>query len=216
MRACVKMAAAFWLAVWVMAGTGALAGDSGEERTIPVIEWKCFSCEKQFFSFAPDDLAAKARPEHKDVRHQQSHWMRLADKGRPVEKCGKSGDGAHFLEKKREFSVSGLLLRADFGKYLVLKSGGSSIKARVQKVKCLVCGLERYAFAGDDLDLYGPLTLSRPAAVFSLLTGARIGECRGKLAGGIPLAVHLFAPVNEAQPSSFQLASHAQYLLYSD
>lgn len=210
------MAVALSLAFWGMAATAALAGDSGEERTIPVIEWKCLSCEKQFFSFAPDDLAARTRPEHKDVRHQQSHWVYLADKSRPVEKCGKSPDGAHFFEKKREFHVSGRLLRADLGKYLVLKSGGSSIKAKVQKVKCLVCGLERYAFAGDDLDLHGPLTLSRPAAVFSLLTGARIGECKGRLAGGLPLAVHLFAPVNEAQPSSFQLATHAQYLLYSD
>ena len=82
-----------------------LAGDSGEERTIPVIEWGCWSCNKRVFTFTPDSLDGKII-QHKDPNYQQSKWIILKTRS-PIKKCEKMFDGAHIFDKKREFMTSG-------------------------------------------------------------------------------------------------------------
>lgn len=76
-----------------------LAGDSGEERTIPVIEWGCWSCNKRVFTFTPDSLDGKII-QHKDPNYQQSKWIILKTRS-PIKKCEKKCLMGHtFLTKK--------------------------------------------------------------------------------------------------------------------
>ena len=72
-----------------------LAGDSGEERTIPVIEWGCWACNKRVFTFTPDSLDGKII-QHKAPNYQQSKWTILKTRS-PIKKCEKMFDGGtHF------------------------------------------------------------------------------------------------------------------------
>ena len=98
-----------------------LAGDSGEERTIPVIEWGCWSCNKRVFTFTPDSLDGKII-QHKDPNYQQSKWIILKTRS-PIKKCEKMFDGAHIFDKKREFMTSGYTIMTQADSFVVIKGG---------------------------------------------------------------------------------------------
>ena len=80
------------------------AADSGEERTIPVIEWECWGCKNHYFTFAPDSLDGKIL-QHKDPNFQQSRWLILKTRN-PIRKCEKMFDGTHIFDKKKELLIS--------------------------------------------------------------------------------------------------------------
>ncbi len=219
MKHCLKhvAAAAVMLVALGMGGQHVVrAADSGDERTIPVIRWECFSCDKQFFSFDSDDLAGKSKADNKDGNYQQKTWAMLMDISKPIPPCAKVGDGGHFLELKEKFSTSAFIIRANIHQYIILKSGGSAIKARFQRIKCTGCDMEGYCFAGDDLDLFGALRLGDAPDLFNLKTGQKNSACKVKLAPGYYLYVHMFEQKSISNPSSLQLAQNLQYVWYSD
>ena len=205
------IAAAIFLAAAAAPGM-ALAADSGEERTIPVIRWECFSCDKQFFTFDPDNLDGKAKSDNKDGKYQQANWAMLADKSKPIPECAKVGDGGHFFEVKEKFNTSAFIIRANIHQYVILKSGGSAIKAKFQRIKCTGCDLEGYCFDGDDLDLFGALRLTEAPDLFNLKSGAKNSACKVQLAPGWYLKVHMFEKKSISNPSSLQLAENLQYV----
>ncbi|MBQ4567073.1 MAG: hypothetical protein IJA79_02985 [Desulfovibrio sp.] len=194
----------------------ALAADSGDERTIPVIRWECFSCDKQFFSFEPDDLAGKSKADNKDGKYQKANWGMLADINKAIPPCPMVGDGGHFLELKEKINTSAFIIRANIHQYIILKSGGGAIKAKFQRIKCTGCDMEGYCFAGDDLDLFGALTLNAAPDLYNLKTGQKNSACKVKLAPGYYLYVHMFEQKSVSNPSSLQLAQNLQYVWYSD
>ncbi len=102
----------------VMGSTSpALADDSGDERTIPVTEWKCWICNKQFFTLTLDSINGKDKLQHKDPQYQQANWLRLKDRN-PIPKCAKARDGAHFFEKIRDMMTSGYIMSERIDNYI--------------------------------------------------------------------------------------------------
>lgn len=192
-----------------------LAGDSGEERTIPVIEWGCWSCNKRVFTFTPDSLDGKII-QHKAPNYQQSKWIILKTRS-PIKKCEKMFDGAHIFDKKREFMTSGYTIMTQADSFVVIK-GGSAIKAQINKVQCVGCQKGAYAFAGDDLDQWGVLSMSEVPAVFAMKSGSKIGTC-GKIRlpyGGSFLGPHLFDLKGTVSMSSDTVSQNFGSFLCSD
>ncbi len=191
-----------------------LADDSGEEKTVPVIEWACWSCNKRFFTFAPDTLDGKII-QHKDPNFQQSKWLILKTRN-PIRKCEKMFDGAHIFDKKREFMTSGYVIMNQADSFVVIK-GGQAIKATINKVQCLGCDKGAYAFKGDDLDQWGFLTLGEASTVFAMKSGSKIGSCEKlKLPSGAAFKPHLFELRGDTSMSSDAIAQYFGSFLCSD
>lgn len=192
MKRCMTLPAVALLFCFLLGGTGvSLAADSGEERTIPVIEWMCWSCGKRYFTFAPDTLDGKI-VQHKDPNFQQSRWLMLKTRS-PIKKCEKMFDGSHMFDKKKEFMTSAYVIMEQIDNYVVIK-GGSAIKAKINHVWCVGCQKNAYAFAGDDLDLWDKVSTREVTAIFALRSGTKIGACEKlRLPAGEALKPHIFA-----------------------
>ncbi len=214
-----RFAAAFttFLALAFLACANAHARDSGDERTIPVTQWKCESCGMEFFTFTPDDVGYESgHAENKDVRYQQSNWFRLKDKSTPVPKCPRL-DGGHILRKIGMRNTSGIILAETIDRYIVLKNG-REIQPVLDRVRCGICGMEAYCFDGDDLDGHDVLTLTSRLHIWHLQNRSAVNDCKGKLAfGGRELKAHIFLLVSKQRPSSsMRLAEALKYVIYSD
>ena len=88
------------------------------------------------------------------------------------------------------------------------------LQANIDGAKAV--GMEGYCFAGDDLDLFGALTLNAAPDLYNLKTGQKNSACKVKLAPGYYLYVHMFEQKSVSNPSSLQLAQNLQYVWYSD
>ncbi|MCR5563238.1 MAG: hypothetical protein K6F46_07710 [Desulfovibrio sp.] len=214
-----RFAAAFaaFLALTFLAMADAQARDSGDERTIPVTQWKCESCGMEFFTFTPDDVGFQSGPaQNKDVRYQQSNWFLLKDRSRPVPKCPRL-DGGHALRKTGARTISGKNLAEAIDKFIVLKNG-REIQSVLNRVRCGICGMEAYCFDGDDLDCHDAVTLSARLHLWYLQNRSAVNDCRGKLPyGGKDMKAHVFLLVSKQRPSSsMRLAETLRYVIYSD
>lgn len=215
MKRCMTLSAVALLFCFLLGGTGvSLAADSGEERTIPVIEWMCWSCGKRYFTFAPDTLDGKI-VQHKDPNFQQSRWLMLKTRS-PIKKCEKMFDGSHMFDKKKEFMTSAYVIMEQIDNYVVIK-GGSAIKAKINHVWCVGCQKNAYAFAGDDLDLWDKVSTREVTAIFALRSGTKIGACEKlRLPAGEALKPHIFAQKGAVSMSSDAIAQYLGSFLCSN
>lgn len=200
----------------------ALAEDSGDENVVPVTEWKCWNCDKQFFTFQSDDIAADSKLEHKDFAYQQKAWVLLSNPGTPLPKCEKVKDGAHCFDKVRDFNTSPYTIMQRRSSYIVLKEGGQAIKARLIKLKCIgaTCGYTAWCFDGDDLDLDRAFVINNKNVVrYFMNSGTKVGECGVKLyyKGEVTsMPWHLFGSVGYMNPTSYGLAQNLNSVICSD
>lgn len=215
MKRCMTLPAVALLFCFLLGDTGvSLAADSGEERTIPVIEWICWSCGKRYFTFAPDTLDGKI-VQHKDPNFQQSRWLMLKTRS-PIKKCEKMFDGSHMFDKKKEFMTSAYVIMEQIDNYVVIK-GGSAIKAKINHVWCVGCQKNAYAFAGDDLDLWDKVSTREVTAIFALRSGTKIGACEKlRLPAGEALKPHIFAQKGAVSMSSDAIAQYLGSFLCSN
>jgi hypothetical protein len=213
------LAAVFVFGAAAFAPGAATADDGGDETVVDVIEWICAQCGQQFFTFAPDNLAYETDTFNKVVAYQQANWLRF-DNRNSIKKCTKL-DGAHWFskDKKKEYKTSPWKIHERRADYIVLKNGGGSVKAKFEKMKCQLCGLEGYNFDGDDLDMATKLTVKDSLNLFNMESGTRIRECGYKLAvgtGSITLKAHLFSQTAITNPKSIQIAEALRNIWYSD
>lgn len=215
MKRCMTLPAVALLFCFLLGGTGvSLAADSGEERTIPIIEWECWGCKHHYFTFAPDSLDGKIL-QHKDPNFQQSRWLILKTRS-PIRKCEKMFDGTHIFDKKKELLISGYTLMASPERFVVIK-GGQAVKATINKVQCVGCQRGAYAFSGDDLDQWGVISSSEIPAVFAMKSGSKIGTCdKLRLPSGGTFKPHLFDLKGPVSMSSDAIAQNFGSFLCSD
>lgn len=212
---CLSLAAIF-VAFLAFAALPAHASDSGEEKVVPVIQWQCSACGKEAFTFDPDDIGGKTKPDNKVVKYQQENWALLSDTGKPISKCSRSSDGAHSFDKKQTFNTSPSTIFQRREYYIVLKSGGGGIKAKVQNWRCGLCGVEGYCFLGDDLDQYKMENMFKSANVFNLRTGNRISDCNFKSIFFGDIKHHVMKEISSGNPSSINLGRDISRMWYSD
>lgn len=188
--------------------------DSGDERVIPVIEWRCSTCSRQAFTFDPDDIGASEK--NKSSAYQQQNW-RVLSSGSPIPKCpAYKGDGSHMFNKKASYTTSPHVISQRKNDYIVLKNGGA-IKAIIGKWVCVLCNFEGYAFGGDDLDLWGANDVTKPMSVFNMHSGNRIRDCGFKGPNGMVHRFHVgIKPLTRGHPTSHEMAKVLSNLWYSD
>jgi len=195
------------------------AGDSGDEYVVPMIEWNCYGCKWQVFTFDPDDIGGDSKPEHKMTNYQQSNWVNFAT-GNAIVKCSKSPDGAHFFEKKGARNTSPYIIGQRKDAFIVLKSG-SAIKATVIKFTCHVCKLEGFAFKGDDLDQFGQnYDIKLVNNLYNMKSDQKVPVC-GKITliqgdTSTVVARHMLIRTSAGTPSSNNLRGSIANLWYSD
>ncbi|MDL2263975.1 hypothetical protein LJC31_04925 [Synergistaceae bacterium OttesenSCG-928-I11] len=198
-----------------LASLPAQAADSGDERFVPVIRWQCWGCDKQFFTFDPDDIEAKTKGDHKMRDYQQKNWVLFTDTGKSIPKCEKATDGAHFFDKEETFKTSPNIIYQRKNDYIVLKNGGS-IKAKIAKWRCGNCKLEGHVFDGDDMDLFGTMVLTTAQDLFNMQGGGRVRDCGVKIYEGFVAKAHIMACGTATNWTSIKLAQSISNLWYSD
>jgi hypothetical protein len=186
------------------------ADAAAEYRVVPIIEWKCWSCNFVVYTFAPDDIDSNKDINTK-VDHQQKNWLNFGT-GNPIRKCNKGKDGNHLFEKQNERLFTPYILSERKEDFIVLKSGGGAIKATVSKFKCLACGFEGFYFKGDKLFNMGALDKSK---VENMKTRARIHDCF-KWGLDEPMKLHPITSSSAGNPTSIALAGQIAKLWYSD
>lgn len=194
----------------------AWAKDGGEERIVPVIEWRCYACQARYFTFDPDDIGGASKSDHKMTNYQQQNWMLLSDAGKSVPKCSKSPDGAHFFEKKGQFNTSPYIIHERRNDYIVLKNGGT-VKAKFEQWQCKLCGMNGYDFDGDDLDMVGDFNPTKEMNVFNMASGSRIKDCGFKAANGAVYRYHVgMQQGSVGSARSYDIAKNFSRIWYSD
>ena len=191
--------------------------DGGDERFVPIIEWQCYTCDKQFFTFDPDDISGGGNNgNNKDMAYQQQNWRLLSNVGTPIPKCSKVKDGGHFFDKKRTMNTSPYVIYQRKNDYIVLKNGGS-IKAKLGQWKCVLCGLEGFNFVGDDLDLMGANDLTKPMKLLNMAGGGQIRDCGFKAGNGALYRFHAgIKQLSTENPRSIKVAENLSRLWFSD
>ena len=195
----------------------ALADDSGDEKVVPVIKWKCTVCGWNAYTFDPDDIAGKTKNDYKLANYQQSNWVMFYDAGRAITKCQKAKDGAHFFEKTGTSNESPSNIRKFYKDIIVLKSG-SNMKAKIANVTCAICKKNDFRFFhGDDGDMAVGVKLREPGNVFNMQNGSRIGSCKSWSAGSTYQATrHILHTEKVSDMKSIDLAKSISRLWYSD
>lgn len=205
------------LLLFLFAGAvnNAVAQDSGEERTIDVTEWQCWLCENPYFTFAPDDINSKTKPQNKEFSYQQNTW-RILKNGSTIRKCEKSPDGAHIMVKKNDYKTSAYIIMLKAESYIVVR-GGSAIKTPINLVQCTGCKKTAYCFKGDDLDEWGFLSLNKSTQVYAMKSATRISPCEKiMLPFGYKLNPHLFGVTDTRTMSSEAILQNYSSFLCSD
>ncbi|MBO4335771.1 MAG: hypothetical protein J5846_08065 [Desulfovibrio sp.] len=192
------------------------ADDSGDELTIPVLQWRCELCNAEYFTFAPDDIGYQSQKAvHKDMTFQQANWMRLKDPGTSIPKCSKL-DGAHLFRLMRSLNTSGMKIAQNMHAYVVSKES-RDLKAALLSVHCGLCGLQAKCFAGDDLDSYSKLNLTEKLHLFHVYDKSSVPPCKGKLASGRDCVAHVFLVDRKLSiNSSMELARQLRSVICSD
>ena len=200
----------------VFSAFSAWAKDSGEERFVPIIEWHCYSCNAQYFTFDPDDVGGASKADHKMRDYQQKNWMLLSDPGRPIPLCSKAPDGAHFFEKKRQMTTSPYIIHERRKDYIVLKDG-RTVKAKLKSWTCKLCNTEGYCFDGDDMDLGEPDSSQKAMNLYNMANESRIKDCGFKAANGVVYRRHNgMQQKNIESVNSYGIAQRLSRIWYSD
>ena len=147
---------------------------------IPINRFQCLLCNREFFTFAPDDLDGDTRREHKDARYQQANWIVFNSSRSPIPRCARDPQGAHIFDNKGTRTVSPAQVRryAASSALIGLRRGGYTLRVRLVSWMCHVCDRRGFAFEGDNLGTAPPVDLSRRQAVLRLSNGEALPPCR--------------------------------------
>jgi len=195
----------------------AYAADTGDEKVVQIIEYKCLLCNKDFFTFDPDDIDGGLKGDHKMANYQQANWIQFNGSKNPIRKCEKDPRGAHILDKKRNLTVSpkDIFQYASTGSLIVLKSGGAAIKSKLTSWMCHVCGRKGWCFLGDDMDQGAPVDFTKKLEVRKFSDNSQIAECKWK---GFNGKSHVFHPLNfgdSGNPTSTKLLEEIANIYFS-
>ena len=187
----------------------AQAKDGGDEKAVPILRWKCYMCDINAFTFAPDSLDGKKGSSYKDPVYQQKNWVRFFDPSRPLPKCPKSPDGGHFFESKGGFTASPAEVFANGKMIVVLKEGGGKIKAKV-----VDCKFKGTCFDGDDMDMAESIMMRMPSAMMSMANGSRSPNCVYKWRN-FEYLMHMPKEIGKREVSSYELAYNLRRVWFS-
>ena len=76
-----KLFLKYLMVVFILAATPFIsapatdAADSGSEKIVPIIRWKCSQCSTLFHTFAPESLEAKEHKNNTEGPYQQKNWV---------------------------------------------------------------------------------------------------------------------------------------------
>ena len=196
----------------------AYAADTGDEKVVAIIEYKCLLCNKDFFTFDPDDIDGALKGDFKMVNFQQANWIQFNGGRNPIRKCEKDPGGAHIMNRKRSFIVSPkeIYKYASTGSLLAMKSGGAAIKSKLIRWNCYICGRKGWCFQGDDMDQGAPVDFTKKMEVRKFSDNSQIAECKWK---GFSGRSHIFHPLNfgdAGNPTSTKLLEEITNIYYSD
>jgi hypothetical protein len=218
-----------YLAVFLVFGAALFiaANAANAAAAIPVIEWKCDSCGDYYFTFDPDNIGMNVKSEHKDGKFQNANWFYYFEHGKPIQKCSKDPwkEGAHFFVKSKDGSMSPQMIRDRKLQFIVLKSGGSTLKVKIVEWRCFLvgCNARGYCFDGDQLDYTtsGSFKPDLALKIFRMFgSGEQLSNCsvgaRFFTGGARVLGVrHSIGGKDPESITSFSLASKSNNLWYS-
>ena len=196
------------------------AADSGSEKIVPVIRWKCSQCSTLFHTFAPESLEAKEHNNNKDGAYQQKNWVLFTSNGTSIAKCQRdpSNKGTHLFDKNGEDNLPPHeVAKLDKDKKLiVLKERGQTLKVKVQNWSNPYSNVKGYCFGGDDMDMAPSIDPSRQSNVWNIKTGERIKDANSPGYDNKQFKWNWIVFGGFESVKGYDLSSRAANLWYSD
>ncbi len=200
----------------------AFAGDSGEERLIPVKLWKCSICGATYHTFPSDIIAGSSgQTQLVDGNYQQSYFKTFKDPGRSIPKCPRGPvNGGHTFVPVTMETITPQWLAFNSDKIIVLANGKNNA-VQMYQLKCLLCGDQKFCFTHDDLDQWEPIVLKQPSQIHLLSSPSSLYKpCTKKYTDGrntVELKHHIFSVEGAFTPSSaWEIARNANRIVFSD